>query len=81
MGRILTQPGQGEEYQYGDGRPVYDHEHDAKVIKWRADCFRRAGLDPLHAEALAVRRDVDRILVERMAAQGCPSHIISATLL
>ena len=78
----LPRLGDGEEYER---RPLsvrtYDIEHDAKIIAWRIDCFVRAGIEALHANALAIRRDIDRERVERMARAGCSSSRIGAILL
>lgn len=56
---------------------VYDAHHDAKLIDWRMLCFLRAGLEHLHASALAIRRDVDREEVERLLNGGAtPAQVL-----
>jgi hypothetical protein len=63
--------GEGDEYELrGDAPRIYSLEHDAKIVGWRAECFEGAGLTPLQAQALAVRRDVDRVVVENMLKAG-----------
>lgn len=80
--RDLPPVGAGEEYETNpEALRVYDPNRDADIIRWRARCFLAAGLEPLHVAALAVRRDVDRELVERMAKQGCSSALILGALL
>lgn len=82
MARPLAALGQGEEYvRNPDAQRLYDVENDATIIGWRADCFGKLGIEPMHANALAVRRDIDRTEVERLAQAGCPSSTISAILL
>jgi hypothetical protein len=50
--------------------PLYDTEHDEKIVDWRCDCFVDRGFLVIQATALAVRRDIDRVLVERLLDQG-----------
>lgn len=69
--KALPNTGEGEEYTLA-ATPArfYSMEHDAKIVVWRAECFERAGLSSLHAQALAVCRDVDRVVVENMLKAG-----------
>lgn len=64
--------GQGEEYELRapSDRPTYDYRVDAKIIGWRAECFEARGFGPAVAALLAMRRDVDRVQVERLLDQG-----------
>lgn len=76
---------EGEEYflrASGDW-PLYDvnSPYDAQVIEWRAECFKRAGLESLDATALAMRRDVDRERVLKLLAAGCSHSCLLEILL
>lgn len=60
----------------GEAR-FYSMEYDPKIVVWRAECFERAGLSSLQAQALAVRRDIDRVVVENMLKAGrTPAQIL-----
>ena len=63
--------------------PTYnvEEERDAKLVAWRLECFTRAGVDELTASSLAVRRDIDRVRVERMTAAGATAAELRAILL
>jgi hypothetical protein len=56
-------------------------ERDAKIVDWRASCFEMLGLDELTSAALAVRRDIDRVQVERMVKAGATAEHLRAVLL
>lgn len=63
--------------------PTYnvDEPKEQVIVNWRADCFLGAGLDLAHALALAIRRDVDRVVVERLLSRGASSAQVVAILL
>ena len=68
---IYAKPGEGDEYELrGDASRTYDVKRDVKIVEWRAKCFREYGFTQLEADALAVRRDVDRELVEDLLSAG-----------
>jgi hypothetical protein len=82
--QALPALGQGEEYELRVADdPVYnvDDEREAAIVRWRLDCFERAGMESLAATALAVRRDVDRVSVERMLSAGASASQITAIVL
>jgi hypothetical protein len=60
---------------------TYDPELDARIVSWRARCFERLGLQPLHVTVLAIRRDVDRHTVERLVDLGADSGQVAGILL
>lgn len=60
---------------------LYDPEADKKIVDWRATCFIGYGLDELHANALALRRDIDREDVRRLTEEGASSEQVSLILL
>lgn len=64
-----------------DGPPLYDAVHDHKIVAWRELCFIKKGLELVHASALAMRRDIDRVDVERLADEGATSARIAEILL
>ncbi len=75
--------GQGEEYELrapGLER-TYDPEHDAKLIDWRTLSFLSLGFSPVVASVMAIRRDIDRELVERMVRRGATPLQVAAILL
>lgn len=76
--------GEGEEYEMRSaGDPVYN-VNDAKergIVAWRVDCFERLGFRGTAALALAMRRDVDRERVEKLATQGATLQQIVAIFL
>lgn len=51
-----------------------DDEREAAIVAWRLTCLEAAGMEPLDASALAVRRDVDRVDVERLLDAGASSE-------
>jgi cytochrome c-type biogenesis protein CcmH/NrfF len=55
--------------------PTYniDDEREAAIVAWRLRCLEAAGLEPLDASALAVRRDIDRVDVENLLRAGASS--------
>lgn len=61
--------------------PLYDPEHDAKIVDWRCLCFLRLDFEPLDANALAIRRDINRADVEAMRSGGWTPKAILAALL
>ena len=68
---IYAKVGEGDEYDLrGDASRTYDAERDKKIIDWRASCFVRRGFTKLEADALAIRRDVDRQYVEDLLDAG-----------
>jgi hypothetical protein len=60
---------------------VYDPDDDVKIIAWRVECFQKLGIEALHANALAVRRDIDLVDVVRLIKAGAPRHQVGAILL
>jgi len=71
--------GEGEEYEL---RPSatrrYEISVDAKIVKWRTECFEALGFAMGQAMLLALRRDVDRSDVERMIKAGAkPEHVMA----
>lgn len=76
--------GQGDEYELREcSEPTYNLE-DAKecdMVNWRAKCFLGAGLDIASATALAIRKDIDRVRVETMTAQGATGAQVCGALL
>lgn len=69
--KALPDIGDGEEYTLAPpAARFYSMEHDAKIVDWRSECFTAAGLSALQAHTLAVRRDVDRVVVENMLKAG-----------
>lgn len=63
--------------------PLYDitDPEEGRVVAWRMECFERAGFAQLEASALALRRDVDRAVVERMVEDGAPPELIAEIVL
>lgn len=74
--------GDGWVFQMERATELYsmDEEREAKIIAWRATCFERAGLTPFDSTVLALRRDVDRAEVERLADAGASSAQVLAIL-
>jgi hypothetical protein len=74
--------GAGEEYQL---RPLdtrlYNVKEDAKIVNWREHCFLKAGFTQFAARTLAIRRDIDRVEVERMVAAGAEHVRVMAIVL
>jgi hypothetical protein len=54
---------------------------DEVVVDWRFATLVHAGYVPEHAWKLAMSKDVDLRLAERLLAQGCPSAIAVRILL
>lgn len=80
--RQLTEGGE-EEYKLGNAgqHPTYDPVSDAGVIGWRVECFESYGMGHTDAMLLALRKDIDRAVVERMRAQGAtPAQVLGALL-
>lgn len=50
-----------------------DDEREARIVAWRLRCLEAAGMEPLDASVVALRRDVDRVDVERMLEAGASS--------
>lgn len=76
--------GEGEEYALrSEVTPTYnlDDAREARIVDWRVTCFEGLGFSPARAGALAMRRDVDRIEVERMAAAGASDEQVCLILL
>lgn len=63
--------GRGEWYELRPaGDRLYSMASDMRVIGWRVECFEAKGFDHVDALALALRRDVDRVEVERLVDDG-----------
>ena len=73
--------GDGVEY---DLRPDAERLYgtaDAKIIKWRCECFEELGFAMGDALTLALRRDVDRVVVEKAIKAGnSHKHVMEALL-
>lgn len=50
-----------------------DDEREAAIVAWRLRCLEAAGMEPLDASVLAMRRDIDRVEVERALKAGASS--------
>jgi hypothetical protein len=63
--------------------PTYNmaDEREAAIVRWRLRCFEGAGVEPLGASALALRRDIDRADVERLLQGGASSAEVCAIFL
>jgi hypothetical protein len=74
--------GQGDEYELrGDALRLYDAANDAPIIEWRQKCFVELGYTIFEAEKLAVRRDIDRVVVETAIKAGNDRlHVMEALL-
>lgn len=55
-----------------DLSPVLEVEADYDVLLWRFEQLRHAGYHEAAASDLAIRRNVDLHLAERLIADGCP---------
>jgi hypothetical protein len=58
-----------------------EEERDARIVEWRMHSFHLLGIDELTSSSLAVRRDIDRALVERMVIGGATTDELRAILL
>lgn len=78
----LPEIGQGEEYELRPNADrVYDVSVDAKIVAWRSECFERLGFGMGDAMTLALRRDVDRVVVENAIKAGNRhEHVMEALL-
>ena len=75
-GAGLPGTGEGEEYDLRSPDELLynlESEKDAKIVAWRVRCFERAGMTDLDATILALRRNVDRVDVERALKGGASS--------
>lgn len=67
----------GEEYELrGDVQRLYDVSVDGKIVTWRVECFMALDFTYEEAKSLAMRRDVDRVEVERMRAAGASPKLV-----
>jgi len=73
--------GEGDEYELRPNTPrLYTVAHDAKIVKWRVECFEGLGFGMGQAMKLALRRDVDRADVERWVKNGASHEHVMAIL-
>ena len=72
---------QGEEYELRpDAEGLYGTA-DAHIIKWRCECFEALGFGMGEALKLALRRDIDRVVVEKAIEAGnAHEHVLEALL-
>jgi hypothetical protein len=82
LGGNLPGIGEGDEYELrGDALRLYDAAVDGKLIDWRVECFMGVGFSATQAVALAVRRDIDRVVVEKAIKAGqSHKHVMEALL-
>jgi len=73
--------GEGEEYELRpDAQRLYGLG-DTKIIRWRVECFEALGFRMDDAMTLAMRRDVDRVVVEKAIKAGnSHRHVMEALL-
>jgi hypothetical protein len=76
-----TDPAQTPEAMEAELQRETDAILGDKELRWRAEEFARAGLNPRQARALALDRSVELERVRKMMAAGCPAdtafHIVS----
>lgn len=78
----LPEPGEGEEYELrGDVLRTYTVGVDSKIIRWRCECFEALGFEMGDALKLALRRDIDRVVVEKAVKAGNSHHHVLEALL
>lgn len=76
--------GAGEEYELRrEHTPRYDlsDDRELRIVKWRTECFERAGLPPLVSSEIALRKDIDRSRVESLVANGATHDQVRAIVL
>ena len=78
----LPNVGEGEEYELRpDADRVYDIGVDANIIGWRSEFFEALGFGMGQAMTLALRRDIDRVVVENAIKAGnAHEHVMEALL-
>jgi hypothetical protein len=49
--------------------------YDTSYVAWRTDCLRRAGFEPVTAQALARDTGFDLHALLELVDRGCPPHL------